>query len=140
MILLASPLIAMNGEAAEAIAFYEQALGAKVVFKQTFGEMPEPEEPMNEEVQKRIAHSVLKLGDVEMYVSDKFPDEPHSIGNQVTVCLTVDTAEYAQRLFDALKQEGEVNQPLQPIYFSPAYGVVTDKFGVTFHVFTQRPA
>ncbi|MBM6994672.1 VOC family protein [Paenibacillus sp. DXFW5] len=140
MIMLASPLIAMNGEAAEAIAFYEQALEAKVVFKQTFGEIPEPKEPISEEIQKRINHSVLKLGDAEMYVSDKLPGETHSVGNQVTVCLTVDTTEHAQRLFDALKQGGEVHQPLQPIFFSPAYGIVTDKFGVTFYVFTKRPA
>ncbi|MGN8768211.1 VOC family protein [Paenibacillus barengoltzii] len=140
MILSASPLIAMNGEAAEAIAFYEQVLEAKVVFKETFGEMPEPKEPMSEQLQKRISHSVLKLGDAEIYVSDKFPYEPHTVGNQVTVCLTVDTAEHAKRIFDGLKQGGEVNQPLQPMYFSPAYGVVTDKFGVTFCVFTKRPA
>ncbi|WP_372490917.1 VOC family protein [Paenibacillus mellifer] len=58
----------------------------------------------------------------------------------MTVCLTVDTVEQAQRLFDGLKQGGEVQQPLQPIYFSPTYGIVTDKFGVTFYVFTKRPA
>ncbi|MGG6309507.1 VOC family protein [Paenibacillus macerans] len=140
MILQVSPLIAMNGKAAEAIAFYEQALQAKVAFKQTFGEMPEPKEPMSEDVQKRIAHSVLKLGESELYVSDVFPHEPHQIGNQVTVCVTTSTAEHAQQLFDALKQGGQVNQPLQAIYFSPAYGVVTDKFGVAFHIFTKRPS
>ncbi|MCK8487296.1 hypothetical protein M0651_08945 [Paenibacillus sp. MBLB2552] len=52
----------------------------------------------------------------------------------------MDTVEQAQRLFDGLKQGGEVQQPLQPIYFSPTYGIVTDKFGVTFYVFTKRPA
>lgn len=140
MILLANPLIALNGTAAEAIAFYEQALQAKVLFKQSFGEIPDPKEPMSEEVKKRVAHSVLKLGESELYVSDIFPGEPHQTGNQVTVCVTTSTAEYSQQLFDALKQGGQVNRPLQPIYFSPAYGIVTDKFGVTFHIFTKRPA
>ncbi|CAM4364460.1 MAG: VOC family protein [Paenibacillus macerans] len=140
MILLTTPLIALNGQAEEAIAFYEQALQAKVAFKQTFGEMPEPQQPMTDEVKKRIAHSILKLGETELYVCDIFPGEPHQPGSQVTVCLTSSTADYTQQLYEALKEGGRVDLPLQSIYFSPAYAVVTDKFGVTFHLFTNRPA
>ncbi|RRJ63556.1 VOC family protein [Paenibacillus oralis] len=140
MILLTTPLIALNGKAEEAIAFYEQALEAKVAFKQTFGEMPEPQNPMTDEVKKRIAHSILKLGETELYVCDIFPGEPHQPGSQVTVCLTSSTADHTRKLYEALKEGGRVDMPLQSIYFSPAYAVVTDKFGVTFHLFTTRPA
>lgn len=104
MILLTTPLIALNGQAEEAIAFYEQALQAKVAFKQTFGEMPEPQQPMTDEVKKRIAHSILKLGETELYVCDIFPGEPHQPGSQVTVCLTSSTADYTQQLYEALKR------------------------------------
>lgn len=139
MILQVNPLIALDGVAEEAISFYETALQAKVLFKQSFGEMPGMAESMTEEVKKRVSHSVLKLGeDTEMYVSDIFPGEPHHAGNQVTVCITSSTAEYSKRLYEALLPGGQVDLPMQQTYFSPAYGVVTDQFGVTFHLFTKR--
>ncbi|MDB5083823.1 MAG: 3-demethylubiquinone-9 3-methyltransferase, partial [Bacilli bacterium] len=58
-----TPYLVMDGNAMEAIQFYERALGAKVVFKQTFGEMPDnPEFPMTADVKELISHAMLKVG------------------------------------------------------------------------------
>ncbi|WP_364151534.1 hypothetical protein [Paenibacillus sp. LPE1-1-1.1] len=45
--------------------------------------------------------------------------------------------EKATQYFEALKQGGRVNDPLQASFFSPAYGNVTDKFGITFQILTK---
>ena len=135
-----TPFIMLDGHANEAIRFYEQALGAQVAFKQTFGEIPEQGSPtpMAEEMKQRIAHSVLVVGGAELFVSDSEPDQPLERGDQVNICVTVTNVSEAERIYDALRSEGKVLVPLQPFYFSPAYGMVTDRFGVTFQIFTER--
>lgn len=73
-----------------------------------------------------------------MYVADLEPGQAYQLGNQVTICITANEMEQAKPIYDALLQEGQVIMPLQETYFSPAYGMVTDKFGVTFQIFTKR--
>ncbi|MGM1019872.1 MAG: VOC family protein [Bacillota bacterium] len=132
------PYITMDGNAKEAIEFYEEALDAQLLFIQTFGEMPEnPDFPIPAEVKERVGHATLKVGETELMFSDTFPGSPFSSGNQVSICITTDSVEQAQKMFDALQQGGQVGMPLQETHFSPAYGNVTDKFGVTFQVFTE---
>ncbi|MEC0180933.1 VOC family protein [Paenibacillus peoriae] len=132
------PYITMNGNAKEAIEFYEKALDAQQLFVQTFGEMPEnPDFPIPAEVKGRIGHATLKVGETELMFSDTFPGSPFSSGNQVSICITTDSVEQARKMFDALQQGGQVGMPLQETHFSPAYGNVTDKFGVTFQIFTE---
>ncbi len=135
-----TPFIMLNGQANEAIGFYEETFGATVVFKQTFGEAPQDSNaaPMPEEMKARIAHSVLVVGGSELYVSDSELSQPLERGDQVNICITVKEVADAERLFAALSAEGKVLMPLQPLYFSPAYGMVTDRFGATFQIFTDR--
>ena len=134
-----TPFIMLDGNADEAIRFYEQVLNATVVFKQTFGEAPEdPENPIPADAKNRIAHSVLKMGVSELFVADLDPGQHHNQGNVVSICITTVDAEHTRRLYDSLRDGGQVNVPLQEFYFSPAYGVVTDKFGAVFQIFTKR--
>lgn len=132
------PYLVMNGNAKEAIAFYQRALDAQVLFSQSFGEMPEnPEFPLPAEAKDRISHATIKVGETDLMFSDTFPGQPHQSGNQVTICITTDDAEQARAFFEALSDGGQVGMPLQETFFSPAYGSVTDKFGVNFQIFTE---
>jgi PhnB protein len=138
MTLQVTPFIMLDGNAKEAIQFYEKSLDAEVIFMQTFGEGPENHEhPLPEEAKERLAHSVLKIGDADLFVADTFPGQTNQIGNRVQICITTPNIEKSNQFFEALKQGGQVNMPLQKIHFSPAYGMVTDKFGVTFQIFTR---
>lgn len=132
------PYLVMNGNAAEAISFYQESLDAQAIFTQTFGEMPEnPEFPLPPEAKNRVSHATVKIGETDVMFSDTFPGQPHQIGTQVTICLSTDDKEQATRYFNALQDGGQVNMPLQETFFSPAYGIVVDKFGVTFQIFTE---
>lgn len=132
------PYLVMDGNAQEAIQFYEKALSAKVLFKQTFGEMPEnPEFPIPPNIKNRVSHAMLKAGETELMFSDTFPGQPHQKGNQVTICITTNEVEESRRVYESLKEGGQVNMPLQETFFSPAYGSITDKFGVTFQISTE---
>jgi PhnB protein len=132
------PYLVMNGNAKEAIQFYEKALDAQILFTQSFGEMPEnPEFPLPESAKDLISHATIQVGETALMFSDTFPGQPHHSGNQVTICISTDDAEKSRKMFDALQQDGQVQMPLQETFFSPAYGSVVDKFGVYFQIFTE---
>lgn len=136
----AVPFIFLDGQARDAIRFYESALGAQVVFMQTYGEAPDADaRQLSDEARGRITHSVLLFGGAELYVADALPGESAHPGPRVQVCITAPDTAASARIFNALKDGGRVIMPLEPIYFSPAYGIVTDRFGVTFQIFTERP-
>jgi PhnB protein len=133
-----SPYLMMNGNAKEAIQFYEKALDGRVLFNQTFGEMPEnPEFPLPEEAKELVSHAMVKVGETDLMFSDMFPGQTSQIGDQVTICLSTNDIEKSKQIFESLKQDGQVKMPLQEAFFSPAYGIVTDKFGVTFQIYTE---
>lgn len=135
------PYIMLNGEAAQAIAAYERLLGARVMFRQTFGEGPPTEgTELNEEQQQWIAHAVLQIGDTQLMVADSLPNQPTTPGSAVNLCLMISNVEEARRLYDALAEEGHIIEKLQAVYFSPAYAMVTDRYGVTIQLFTRQPS
>jgi len=138
MAMQVTPYLMMDGNAKEAIQFYENALEAKVLFLQTFGEMPEnPEFPLPEEAKGRVSHATIEVGESPIMFSDIFPGQPFQSGNQVTICLSTKDKEKSNKIFEALQQGGQVNMPMEETFFSPAYGIVTDKFGVTFQIYTE---
>ncbi|WP_281887461.1 VOC family protein [Paenibacillus sp. YYML68] len=133
------PYFVMAGNANEAIEFYQEALGGKLEYKQTFGEMPEnPEFPLPEEAKSLVSHATVKFGETDVMFSDSFPGQPHQSGNQVTLCISIDSKEKAEHIFNALKEGGQVSMPLQETFFSPAYAIVVDKFGITFQIYTEK--
>ncbi|MFC5603803.1 VOC family protein [Sporosarcina koreensis] len=132
------PYFMMNGNAKEAMQFYEEVLDAKVLFSQTFGEMPEnPEFPLPEEAKGLVSHATIKVGESDLMFSDNFPGATAQTGDQVTICITTNDVDKATGIFEALQQDGQVRMPLEATFFSPAYGIVTDKFGITFQIYTE---
>ncbi len=139
MVLGIYPYLITNGNGKEAVKFYEQALDAKVLNVQTFGDMPDdPNHPAPPEAKDRVMNAHLKVGDTDLMLSDTFPGQPYQIGTQVSIAINIANAEKANEVFDKLAVEGQVVMPMQPTFWSPAYGQVTDKFGVTWQVSTQQ--
>lgn len=129
----------MDGRAKEAIEYYQEVLNAKVIFMQTIGQGPKNEVSKFKENQlDLIAHSVLKIGETEIMVSDIIPEFPFQKGNQISICITSDDVSITKNFYEKLKEDGKIIVELSEIYFSPAYAIVTDKFGVTFQIFTTR--
>lgn len=134
-----NPYLVTNGNGREAVSFYEQALGADVLTMSTFGEM-HGNDDVPEEAKDRIMHAHLKVGESELMISDTFPGQEHQTGNHVTIALHVNDAATAKRVFDGLAAGGDVTMPLQQTFWSPAYGQLTDKFGVMWQVSTAPEA
>ncbi|TCN25199.1 VOC family protein [Mesobacillus foraminis] len=132
-----SPYLNMEGNAREAIQFYEKALGAEVIAISTYGDMPEMPNTFTDDLKNLIAYAKLQVGETELMFSDASSGSPISKGKQVTICITTTNVEKSKQIFEALCQDGQVNMPFEETPFSPGFGDVTDKFGVTFQIYTE---
>jgi PhnB protein len=136
----------MNGNAKEAVHFYEKVLDAKVLNIQTYGEMPVP---CPEALEKRVANAILQIGESELLLFDApnihVPDGntkqvytiQHNGNAVVTINISINDLGRTKQIFEILQQGGKVIAPLEEVPFSPAFGTVMDKFGVTFILVTQ---
>lgn len=136
-----NPYLVLDGDSREAIAFYEKALDAKVIAVQRFGEMPaDPNYPLPDGMKDRIMHALLKVGETDLMFSDAMPGMPYQTGNHVNIAIISDDADRSKQIFAALAEGGQVGMPMQETPWSPAYGQVTDKFGVVWQVNTEIKA
>jgi PhnB protein len=134
------PYLDFDGHAEEAIAFYERALGAKLQFLMRLGESPEPPPPgmVPPGKERKVMHADLKIGDAHLMVSDgRCGGTPAFTG--VMLNLPLPDAAAAQRAFDGLADGGQVTMPIGATFFSPCFGMVTDRFGVHWMVMVDRP-
>ncbi|MFB1097711.1 VOC family protein [Terribacillus sp. JSM ZJ617] len=133
--------IVTNGNGQEAVKLYEEALGAQVLHIQTFGEMPEdPNHPIPAEAKDRVLHAHLKVGGNYLMLSDTFPGQPLELGDQVGIAVITSAPEETKDVFEKLSGGGQIIMELQQTFWSPLYGQVKDKFGVTWQVSTADEA
>ena len=101
----------------------------------TFGDMPtDPNYPLADDMKDRVMHAHLKVGDADIMLSDTYPGMNYQPGDTVTIAIYPTEEAEAREIFAALEDGGEVFMPLQKTDWSPLYGKVKDKFGVTFQV------
>ncbi|WP_040203397.1 VOC family protein [Neobacillus jeddahensis] len=137
MILGVHAYLRMNGNGKEAVKFYENALEAEVLGVQTYGELPEnPGFPLPDEAKDRVIHAQLKIANTFLMLSDTFPGQPFQTGSQVDVAITFNDVEKSREVYEKLQDGGEVLMPLQETPWSPSYGQVKDKFGITWQLST----
>lgn len=127
-----------NGRTEEAIDFYKKAAGAQVTALMRFAEAPEPPPPdmVPADWGQKIMHSSFRIGDTELMASDGCQSEAEAFKG-ISLALVAGSEEEARRLFGALGEGGTVTMPLGPTFFSPAFGTLTDRFGVSWMVVTN---
>lgn len=130
------PYLFFNGRCDEAIAFYRQALGATTARLVRFKENPEPNPPgmLPDGWGEKVMHAELKFDDATMLVSDGHAPMPTNFGC-FSLTLIVPDAEAAGKKFAGLAAGGDVRVPLGKTFFSPCFGMLTDKFGVGWMVY-----
>ncbi|PXK69478.1 VOC family metalloprotein YjdN [Klebsiella variicola] len=135
-----SPYLAFAGNCAEAIAFYQQTLGAELMFKMTFGEMPPPAQeasdgcPSGQKMaDDAIAHASLRINNGELMLSDSaFGPDVHYAG--FTLVLAPSDVAEGQPWFDALAVGGRIEMAWQETFWAHGFGKVVDRFGVPWMI------
>ncbi|MBX9740745.1 MAG: VOC family protein [Beijerinckiaceae bacterium] len=128
------PYLFFDGVCEQALDFYTQALGAKVGMAMRFRDNPAASEGVNPPgSEDRIMHAAFTIGDTTIMASDGMcAGKPSFQG--FALSLTVKDAEEAERAFGALADGGAVQMPLGETFFSPRFGMVADRFGVSWMV------
>ncbi|HZR01595.1 MAG TPA: VOC family protein [Burkholderiales bacterium] len=133
------PYLFFDGRCEEAIEFYQRAIGAEVLMMMRFKESPEkpPPDQVVPGSDEKIMHATLRIGETEVMASDGYAKgKPEFKG--VSLSLSAANEAEADRLFNALSEGGQVSVPIGRTFFSPRFGMVADKFGVSWMVIVPQ--
>jgi PhnB protein len=136
------PYLFFNGRCEEAVDFYKKTLGAEVMMLMRFKDSPEPPQsgmipPGSED---KIMHTCLRIGDTMVMASDGRCEGGSSF-QSFSLSLTVANEAEARRTFAALSEGGQVQMPLTKTFWSPCFGMLSDRFGVGWMVIVaSQPA
>ena len=131
---LIQPYIFFGGRCEEALKFYGTALGAQVDFLMRYKESPEPLPPgrLPAGYENKVMHATFRIAGNTLMASDGCEEGASFAG--FSLSLAVPTEAEANRAFAALADGGQVKMPLTKTFWSPCFGMLTDRFGVGWMV------
>ena len=121
-----------NSECAEAFRFYHEVLGGEL-YVMTHADLPPDAEPMPGAEPHHVMHAAITLNGSLLMASD----DPTGTGGPkegVAISYTAEDEAEVHRVFDALAEGGRVDMPVEATFWAPAFGGVTDRFGVAWLV------
>jgi len=133
--------INFDGRCEEAVEFYKKALGAEVEMMLRFKDNPDKgkegcvENPANDD---KVMHCSFRVGSTSVMASDCYAaGKPEFKG--ISLSLSVATEADADKCYSALADGGQAMMPLSKTFFSPKFGMVTDRFGISWMVLVCQP-
>ena len=131
---LVQPYLFFGGRCEEALEFYRTALGAKVDFLMRYKESPEPAPAgrLPAGFENKVMHATFRIGGTMLMGSDGCEEGAKFEG--FSLSLAVPTEAEADRAFAALSAGGKVEMPLGKTFWSPRFGMLTDRFGIGWMV------
>ncbi|MDI3357260.1 VOC family protein [Pseudomonas sp. UYIF39] len=132
-----NPYLIFNGDCKAAFTFYAQSLRGQIEVMMTFGESP-AREHLPTDYHNLIIHTRLLVGDQAIMGSDATPDRPTDEMSGCSVSLNVDSIAEAERVFSALSDGGKVEMPLETTFWAARFGMLVDRFGVSWMVNCEK--
>jgi PhnB protein len=139
------PYLMFDGRTEEALAFYKRTLDAQVTMLMRFKENPDAGKPGTEGCgpggmdvdPEKVMHCEFKVGTTALLASDGMCTGKAQFQG-VSFALSAPDAAKAEQLFAALASEGgQIQMPMSPTFFSERFGMVADKFGVSWMVLVE---
>jgi PhnB protein len=129
------PHLSFQGRCEEAVEFYRKAVGAEVTFMARFKDIPGPHPPgtIPPGGEDKIMHTSFRIGDSVLMASDGSCTGKGSFQG-IQLAIQVNDAATADRVFNGLSEGGQVKMPLMQTFWSPRFGMLTDKFGIEWMV------
>jgi PhnB protein len=131
-----APYLMFNGNAEEAMNFYAQALGGKVIMIQRFGDAPMPSDEASKNL---VMHGGVQIGDTHLMFSDTDGKRPANIGDNVHLSLNLSSEDEINSVFERMLEGGNITMPLEDTFWGARFGMLTDKFGVCWMFNWDRP-
>lgn len=134
--MLVQPYLFFEGRCEEALNFYRSALGAEIGMLLRFKDSPDPS-MAQEGMGEKILHSSFKVGETTLNASDGKCQSTAKFEG-FSLSITVSDVKKAEEVFAALAEGGEVQMPLTQTFFSPKFGMVADRFGVSWMILVAQ--
>lgn len=139
--LTAQPYLLFGGRCEEAIAFYQRAVGAKLEMMMRFSESPDPVPPgmLAPGFENKVMHAAFLIGGSRVMACDGRNESEKVSGTSLAVAVTAEAE--VDAIVDALAEGGRVTMPPCKTFWSPRFGMLTDKFGLGWMVMVEgQPA
>ena len=123
------PHLAFAGSCEEALHFYKNCFGGQIVAKNIYKESPMD---VPTAYQDKIMHSEFESNGIRFMAADLMPGQPVAHGNSVQLSINLDDATEQERIFNKLAEGGKVEMELQDTFWGATFGMLTDRFGITW--------
>ena len=128
-----NPHVSFGGQCQEAFQFYERCLGGKILTMLTYGDSPMAGQ-VPPEWRGKILHATLTIADaIVLYGADVIPEQ-FQPPKGFHLAVNVKDSAAAERIFQALSEGGTVQMPLQKTFWAQRFGVLTDRFGISWEI------
>ena len=134
-----TPYLFFAGRCEEALSFYRESIGAQIDMVMRYNESPDPIPPgqLQAGFENKIMHTSFRVGQTTVMASDGCDDQSKFDGFRLA--LSVASEAEAHQAFNALANGGSIMMPLVRTFWSPCFGMLTDKFNVSWMVMVPGP-
>jgi PhnB protein len=126
--------LTFGGNCEEALNFYAQCLGGKILDLKRFEGSPMDNNELPAGWKNKVLHATFEAEGARFMASDGMPGMPPPVYGGFSMSVYTDDKAKAERIFNALSQGGKVTMPFAPPFWGGMFGMLTDKFGVPWMV------
>ena len=124
------PYLFFNRNCREAVNFYKDLFGCRLISITTYGETPMAD-TIKPEDRDNVVNAQLEFpGGSIMMAGDAHSMYEYTGVNGLTICLNFDTVEEAEAAFNGLAEGGKITMPFSESFWAKKFGMVDDKFGI----------
>ena len=128
-----------DGTCAEAMRFYEKALGGKLEMMMKASEAPVPTQDAKTNPDG-VLHAAVSVNGGRILASDWMSPDPYPGLKGVSLAIAYPTVDEAKKKFETLAAGGRVNMPMDKTFWIEAFGMLTDKYGTNWMISGGKPA
>lgn len=129
------PYLFFEGRCEEAIDYYCRKLGARLDVLMRYREAPDPT-MVPPGADDKVMHAAFRIGDTTLMASDGVCSGTPGFQG-FSLSITTPSVAKAEQLFAALAQDGQVQMPLAKTFYSPAFGMVADRYGLSWMIMAE---
>lgn len=121
--------LTFNGNCQEALNMYEEVFQTTNSGIMRFSDMP-PSENFVIEYPEMIMHSEIEVNGGKLLMSDNI-ELNTVIGDNMTINYATKDESELRGIWDRFTEQGaHVEMELEPSFFAPLFGILTDRFGI----------
>ena len=133
-----NPYLTFNGNCEEAFRLYKSAFGREFLYIGRYKDVPPADrQTFQIENDDKIMHVTLPISNETILMGCDSPEASGQgiiLGNNISVSISTDSKEEADRLFNKLSIGGQIKMSMNQTFWGAYFGVFTDRFGINWTI------